>query len=493
MNSILKKISLLFILCLSINTTQAQAPKKMSYQAVIRDASDILLSNTSIGMQISVLKDSASGSVVYTETQVLSTNANGLVSLEIGGGIPVTGTFEGIDWSTGSYFIKIETDPTGGSNYTISGTSQLLSVPYALYADNTSRKGDTAILITGDVTDAEAAAIIANEVGPNTIYVYVVDTTTLTTVDLSSVTTTLIKLKIENNTDLTTVVSNGLEKTIEGFIIKNNPNLSSISFNSFKTAVGDFQVSACENLTNLVFPVLVNGFLNTFSNPFVSIDMPSLIKGGLSVSNTSVTNVNLPVLVSGSITIKGTSMTTISMPSFTFGLCFIQDNLLLTSLSMPLYESGTILISGIYTGSANNLLTSVNLPSYKTGDLQIKYNQILSSISLPVYESGTLQVWSQHSLTSLSLPLYTSGNLFIKFNDITTIDFPSLTNANNVNLQGNKLSSLEVNSILNQMLTITPLDDKIINLKQSPLAPPTGQGITDKATLIGLGNSVTTD
>jgi uncharacterized protein (TIGR02145 family) len=85
-------------------------------------------------MQISILQDSASGTPVYVETQIPTTNANGWVSIEIGGGIVVSGNFAAIDWANDTYFIKTETDPAGGTNYTITGTSQLLSVPYALHA-----------------------------------------------------------------------------------------------------------------------------------------------------------------------------------------------------------------------------------------------------------------------------------------------------------------------------------------------------------------------
>jgi len=108
----------------------AQVPEKLSYQAVVRNSSNELVINTPIGMEINILQGSANGTVVYTETQTPTTNANGLVSIEIGGG---TG-FNAIDWTAGPYFLETKIDPTGGTNYTITGTSQLLSVPYALHA-----------------------------------------------------------------------------------------------------------------------------------------------------------------------------------------------------------------------------------------------------------------------------------------------------------------------------------------------------------------------
>lgn len=121
----------------------AQAPQKMSYQAVIRNSSNTLITSTPVGMRISILQGSSTGTAVYVETQTPSTNANGLVSLEIGTGTIVTGTFAGINWATGPYFIKTETDPTGGTAYTIVGTSQLMSVPYALFSANAGVGGFT--------------------------------------------------------------------------------------------------------------------------------------------------------------------------------------------------------------------------------------------------------------------------------------------------------------------------------------------------------------
>ncbi|MCB0804958.1 MAG: hypothetical protein KDC05_04115, partial [Bacteroidales bacterium] len=125
----------------NFNPLNAQAPQKMSYQAVIRDAEGQLLIDSEVGIRITILQGTASGTSVFIETHTPQTNASGLVSLEIGDGNTVSGNLDEIDWSDGPYFIKTETDPEGGTNYTITGTSQFLSVPYALYAEESGTPG----------------------------------------------------------------------------------------------------------------------------------------------------------------------------------------------------------------------------------------------------------------------------------------------------------------------------------------------------------------
>ena len=132
----MKKLIITGLFSLSIVMTWAQSPQKMTFQAVVRNASDALVSNSNVGMRLSILQGSASGTAIYVENHTPTTNINGLATLEVGGGTATTGVFSTIDWASGPYFLKTETDPTGGSNYTITGTSQLLSVPYALYAAN---------------------------------------------------------------------------------------------------------------------------------------------------------------------------------------------------------------------------------------------------------------------------------------------------------------------------------------------------------------------
>ena len=90
----------------------AQAPEKFSYQAVVRNASNALVANTSVGVR--VLQGDANGNAMYVETHTAVTNANGLLTIEIGGGNVQQGSFAGINWADGPYFLKTETDPDGG-------------------------------------------------------------------------------------------------------------------------------------------------------------------------------------------------------------------------------------------------------------------------------------------------------------------------------------------------------------------------------------------
>jgi len=141
----MKKLFTLLAVVFLTSTLWAQSPEKMSYQAVIRNSSDVLVTNTQIGMEINIRQGSLSGTIVYTETQTPTTNANGLVSIEIGGG---TG-FSSINWASGEYYIETKTAVVPPlTSYTITGVSQLLSVPYALHAK-------TAETVTGGITETD--------------------------------------------------------------------------------------------------------------------------------------------------------------------------------------------------------------------------------------------------------------------------------------------------------------------------------------------------
>ena len=130
----MKKYVLMFLMLWMCLESWSQSPQKFSYQALIRNNNNQLVVNNAIGMQVSILQGSITGTSIFVERHFPTTNANGLVSIEIGTGTMIKGNLNSIDWANGPYFIKTETDLNGGANYTISGTSQLLSVPYALHA-----------------------------------------------------------------------------------------------------------------------------------------------------------------------------------------------------------------------------------------------------------------------------------------------------------------------------------------------------------------------
>lgn len=129
-----KLLPILICLSLIIGTLSAQTPNAFKYQAVVRDNTGQIIVNKNVGFRISIVQTSGSGAIVYSEKHTAQTNAFGLVNLEIGNGTIQSGTFSAIDWGTGSYFIKIELDANNSGLFSEMGTSQLLSVPYALYS-----------------------------------------------------------------------------------------------------------------------------------------------------------------------------------------------------------------------------------------------------------------------------------------------------------------------------------------------------------------------
>jgi uncharacterized protein (TIGR02145 family) len=144
MNALFQKISLfsiLFLMAFSFTLT-AQAPQRFSYQAVVRDAAGNLVINRPVGIRFTILRGSATGIAVFAETHRPTTNNDGLASVEIGGGSSLFNAMGNIDWSLGPYFLKTEIDPNGATAYSISGTNQMLSVPYALYAEKSANPGN---------------------------------------------------------------------------------------------------------------------------------------------------------------------------------------------------------------------------------------------------------------------------------------------------------------------------------------------------------------
>ena len=118
----MKKLITMTIMVLAVAVAMAQAPEKFTYQAVVRNASNQLVANAPVSVRVSILQGGVNGTLVYMEDQTATTNANGLITLQIGGGTVQQGVFANIDWANGPFFLKTETDPNGGSDYTVTNT-----------------------------------------------------------------------------------------------------------------------------------------------------------------------------------------------------------------------------------------------------------------------------------------------------------------------------------------------------------------------------------
>lgn len=160
------KGSLVFVVLLAfVFQVEAQAPASFSYQAVVRDLSNNPIANTTLGVQITILRGSAAGSNVFRETHNPVTNSAGLVSLEIGMGTILNGDLNALDWNNGPYFIEQAIDPNGGTNYTITSTTQLLSVPYALFARSANRAATAGVADVANSLSASASGGFGVPVG----------------------------------------------------------------------------------------------------------------------------------------------------------------------------------------------------------------------------------------------------------------------------------------------------------------------------------------
>jgi hypothetical protein len=141
----------------------SQAPQKINFQSILRNSGGEVVFNKAVSLRISILSGSITGNTVYSETHSKTTDASGLISLQIGNGTVSSGVFSAILWGNAAHFIKLEADFNGGSNYVLLGKQELMSVPYALYASIT----DTAVLnlanrFSSKVNISDTATMLTN-------------------------------------------------------------------------------------------------------------------------------------------------------------------------------------------------------------------------------------------------------------------------------------------------------------------------------------------
>ena len=444
----MKKISLLLTFCLAILTVaQAQIPPQaMNYSAVARNAAGQPIATSTIGIQISILKTSALGAVMYSENHFVNTDSFGLFNLIVGAGAVQSGSMNSIQWSTDNFYLKVGMDINGGTSFLTMGTTQLLSVPYAIHAatadsiiggnlneidplftasvaaaitaadttnwntdiDSTnelqtiSRSNDTLFLsnggfvvlpnatggktyieLFGDVTNAQADSILTADLGPNTQFVYITNTTQLTSVNLAGV-NGLLELKIMGNEALTSVNASAVTRCTQTLDIGDNPVLTSFTTSNL-SYLGNLQISNNNQLSALNFPVLtkVQNF-NIVSNSALS----TITAGSLLKANT--------------IEVTGNGLTSLSFPALNsvIGNILISGNTNLNSLSFGTLSSSSSI------GIISNGLTSASFPNLSiiNGDLQINGNSSLTTLALGSLATASSMQFSYTGLTSISLP-----------------------------------------------------------------------------------------
>jgi hypothetical protein len=429
-----------------------QVPGNLSFQAVIRNSSNVLVVSSSVGVRISLLQGSSTGSAVYVETHTPTTNPNGLITLEIGGGKAVSGDFKNINWGLGNYFIKVETDPAGGTNYSITSTTQVLSVPYALYAkksadvDSLTNKlkaldsalsssnygGKTTIVLSNDITDEEAKVKIDKEWGPYTEKIVVSRCTNLKKLDLTKL-TKIISLVVYANDNLSEIDLSNVVSIESAFRVYDCPNLITIkssNLESIKLGDGDddgFEIYNNPRLKLLSFAklkILDGGFSLERNDSLQTLDFSGLIGSKYTYMYFSGNKLLRNILFSSlqttsSIDFSGTGLDSLVLPKYKYGS-----------------TEGGISISG------NESLKSISIPELDSiRYIQISGNSALRNFNVPKLIRGNIYIEST-SLDSISLPKYKTKNsndnlYFVRISNLKTINIPELDSIGNLNINNN--------------------------------------------------------
>ena len=390
------KYLLLVILLAFVSEINAQVPQKMSYQAVIRDASNNLLSLKNISMRISILRGDIESSAVYIESHNSKTNLNGLVSLQIGTGAIMFGSFSKIDWSKGPYYIFTETDPDGGFNYRINGKSELLSVPFALYSLNNSMFDTTSLhnriidlqyqaLENKNNIEKNIDSIKANAAQSEINIIGIIENTKNITLNLDSIIANSVKIKNNIDTlntkidilDLIAILSSyqKVGKIINAFTVD---TIDSINIKS----IGNLHSSKNIALSGNIESLGANSSIGTIEKPFKDLYISSnslyiasdLV--GQNIPPTILSNLNGNLQISsGGFKLMGANASFIAPR--------IEGRLIGNANTSTKFETARTINGVLFDGSAN-----IELPDYD--DNYTKISQLNGTDSFNINIKGNL-------------------------------------------------------------------------------------------------------
>ena len=331
------RLKILFIFLIFPVLIFSQSPEKFSYQSVIKNSRGYLLKNQEVGLRISILFNSANGASVYSEEHTALSNDNGLITLTIGEGT-TSDVFSSIDWGNGEYYLKVEVDPEGGINYVMNQTSQLLSVPYALYAGNATVNlsviGQSYLTVSG-------SQITANKIDAST------DVEGLSTVAISGDYTSLTNLPTLFDGDYANLT--------------NKPTLFDGDYTSLTNLPTLFDGDYA-NLTNK--PTLFDGDYANLTNK------PELEDGKLYIGDSD--NKSAQIAVTGDVTISNTGVTAIGAQKVT--------NSMIADDAVGLDELANITQGSLLTGDSSN--NPLLLDAKGTGKIIVGNGTALASVSI---------------------------------------------------------------------------------------------------------------
>ncbi len=397
------------------------------------------------------------------------------------------------------------------------------------------------IYLNDDITNAQAVAKIAAEYGPNTQEIRIVRCYNLTTVDLSMI-TKLAEVYIMGNSTLQSVNLGNLQTLDGGIYIDQCPLLTTMPATQLQkigqSAYGGYGVAVTNSgVTTITFPSLtvLGGSIDIQNNiSLTSVNFPLVAQHGFANS--------LPIVISNNYALTSISFTVLQAArdlkmEYNHSVTSINFPVLATTKDLSVSRSATLasLLFPLLTTADrfsvgyDTALISVSAPLLNYATMtSLLYNDALTSVSLPSLTStGIFSLYNCTAIPVLTLPALTSACFTISFNDaLTSVSLPALTTIilgypagashnyinNNANLTSiqmdnlsiftgqsllygrNKLSSAVVNYLLGKFVSLTPtLINRQIDLSQTPAAPPTGQGLIDKAILVSNDNSVMTD